>query len=171
MLRKVTYVAPEPKLETQEDSTILGSLKQWYDKAMAPDPAERISITQQGVDFEIEDLDDGIHLLKVSDDRLFIVVKDENPGVYVGFGYFGIQEVSKDYLPKERGPDEESSEFSRWTIVEGDFIEDLADGMHGLTIPGDMLNGKDLELSLIKDENPGVYVGYGYLGISGPPIK
>lgn len=113
-----------------------------------------------------ETLPDGISILHIKEkDEYMLAIKDENHGWKVGYGYFGMTQVPADFVPS-RSADTENGNVSIWQVLKGDTASLWDDGMHNVTVPGNLLNGQDLSLTVIKDEATGYKVGYAYLGVS-----
>ena len=99
MIRNITYGIPHPhphphtQVKENEDKSIIDRVKDFFNSSSDPhpDPKDRISIVRGNGNVEVGDIDDGIHLIKTSEDRVFVVIKDEfRPFGYAGYGYLGV---------------------------------------------------------------------------------
>lgn len=120
-----------------------------------------------------ENLSDGIYVVKLKNENTdLIVIKDEiSPAMsHKGHGYLGIDSIGSEYVPTD-APDIDTSLVSVWSVAQGDYVHDLQNGIHQMTIDGDALNGKDLTMTVIKDSvSPAMsYKGRGYFGVSVNP--
>jgi len=133
-----------------------------------------ISLNVEPIDYAdyAETLPDGVHIMHVNSENLdLLVIKDETkeilpPNSKVR-GYMGITVIDSKYVPN-RSADRKNGKISLWTIMKGDYVDSLRDGMYNITVPGKVLNGEDLTVLAIKDSNVGAmsYQAKGYFGIT-----
>lgn len=127
---------------------------------------DTLRVTPLGAGHFAETLPDGIAILHIKDkNQYMLAIKDENHGWKAGYGYFGMTQIPAEYLPS-RGADAEYGNVSIWQVLKGDTASLWGDGMYNVTVPGTILNGQDLSLTVVKDEAVGYKVGYAYLGVS-----
>jgi len=122
-----------------------------------------------------ETLDDGAYVITFKDSGAsFLVVKDKDqPALsYAGYGYFGMTDIGQEFVPS-RQADVDNGNLSLWKIQSGDIVEQLEDGVYTMTFAGEVLNGQDIQVMVIKDrDSPSLsYQGYGYLGLSTMPSQ
>lgn len=140
--------------------------------------AHKIKHSKKGIKFQTvseanfaESLPDGIHIVQSKstisgeEDNNFIVIKERESSFEKGRGYFGMTSISKNFIP-ERPSDKGNQKNQVWTIYEGETVSDLTNGLHDITIPGEILNGEDMHLSVIVDDASSFRQGYGYLGVT-----
>jgi len=117
-----------------------------------------------------EKLSDGIYIISLkSYKQNLLVIKDKEKYWLSGrgYGYFAMDNIDKSFIPN-RLSDRENSDISVWTISKGHFVKDLKDGINKIEIPGELLNGRDLSILIIKDKEKADFSrkGYGYMGLT-----
>ncbi len=110
------------------------------------------------------ELDNGIYVFELppsatgeTASTYLLVLRDKIVGQYEG--YFGTTEIDTRFVPQRKADSSENG-VNIWTILNGQFALSLANGFSSLNIPGEFLNGTDLNLTVIKDDSGFDYEGY-----------
>lgn len=113
-------------------------------------------------------LPSGLHIIyDKASDEYNVVMKYRDEGLDRGYGFFAMDSISESYVPNTQ-PTSDSEALSMWTIAGlNDILNaDMRPGKYLYIVSGDLLNGQDLQLSVVYDVDSNFDEGFGYMGLN-----